>query len=253
MTFADQGHTENQLQDATPTAQLRLVHQGQAYFDRKLNALSDADLDAESALPGWTRRHVIAHVGLNARALANLAAWAATGVETPMYNSPTQRNDDIASAVLLPSEELRELSHSSASLLDAAWRNLEPDAWSHEVRSAQGKPIPASETAWMRAREVWIHAVDLNTGARFADFPEDVIDRLLAEVLGGWDARRAAESLPSFVLRSFDRDDPVTSGDAASAVILSGTAATLAAWATGRGSEGVTAETGEVPAAPRWL
>lgn len=253
MTFADQGRTENPLQDPTPTAQLRLAHQGQAYFDRKLNELSDADLDAESALPGWTRRHVIAHVGLNARALANLAAWAATGVETPMYNSPTQRNDDIASAVLLPSEELRELSHSSAALLDAAWRDLEPDAWTREVRSAQGKPIPASETAWMRAREVWIHAVDLNTGAQFADFPGDMTDRLLAEVLGGWDARRPAESLSSFVLQPTDRDDSVVSGDSASAVILSGTAAGLAAWATGRSSDGVTAETGDVPSAPRWL
>lgn len=44
------------------------------------------------------------------------------------------------------------------------WRDL-PDAnWTHEVRTAQGRTVPASETVWMRTREVWVHAVDLDNG-----------------------------------------------------------------------------------------
>ncbi len=240
-------------QDPILREQLALARQGQDYFSRQLDELSDADFDAESALAGWSRRHVVAHVGLNARALANLTRWAATGVETPMYDSPTQRNDDIERSATLPVDELRRLSADAAITLDGGWRDLEPDAWSHEVRTAQGRQIPASETVWMRAREVWIHAVDLDTGASFSDFPAAFVDRLLSDVLAEWDRRRNSELLPSFVLRPTDRAEPVGSGDAEGAIRLSGTAADLAAWATGRGSDGVSAESGEVPVAPRWL
>lgn len=232
---------------------LRLARQGQAYFSGKLDGLSDADFDADSALDGWSRRHVVAHVGLDARALGNLTRWAATGVETPMYDSPTQRNDDIERYAKLPVEELRKLSADAAGELDAGWRGLAPDAWSHEVRSAQGRQIPVSLTAWMRAREVWIHAVDLGNGAHFSDYPAEFVDRLLADVLGEWDRRRGTEPVPSVVLRPTDRDATVSSGDPVGAVTLSGSAADLAAWATGRGSARITADSGEVPPAPRWL
>ncbi|MET4638132.1 maleylpyruvate isomerase family mycothiol-dependent enzyme [Mycetocola sp. 2940] len=232
---------------------LRLVRQGQDYFSGKLGELSDADFDADSALDGWSRRDVVAHVGLNARALGNLTRWAATGVETLMYNSPTRRNEDITRYAKLPVEELRTLSTDAAAELDAGWRDLEPDAWSHEVRSAQGRQIPVSLTVWMRAREVWIHAVDLGNGAQFSDFPAEFVDRLLTDVLGEWDRRRGSEPVPSVVLRPIDRDARITSGDPAGADTLSGSAADLAAWATGRGAAGVTADSAEVPPAPRWL
>ena len=42
-------------------------------------------------LPGWTRRHLVAHVAANAEALGNLVHWAATGIPTPMYSSPEAR------------------------------------------------------------------------------------------------------------------------------------------------------------------
>src|SRR5690606_37166878 len=62
-------------------AALLLARRGQAYFSRKLNELRKDELDAPSLVPGWTRRHVVAQVGYNARALTRLTEWAATGVE----------------------------------------------------------------------------------------------------------------------------------------------------------------------------
>ena len=53
------------------------ARRGTAFFARKLNELTDADLDGVSLLPGWTRRHVVAHVGYNARAIARLVEWEA--------------------------------------------------------------------------------------------------------------------------------------------------------------------------------
>ena len=52
----------------------------------------DEDTFAEpSLLPGWTRKHLVAHLAANAEAVRNLATWAATGVPTPMYSSLEQR------------------------------------------------------------------------------------------------------------------------------------------------------------------
>ncbi|MGW3917401.1 maleylpyruvate isomerase N-terminal domain-containing protein, partial [Streptomyces sp. NPDC005070] len=59
---------------------------GWAHTGTKLVLAAVADLDeagfsADSVLPGWTRKHLAAHVAANADALCNLAHWAATGEE----------------------------------------------------------------------------------------------------------------------------------------------------------------------------
>jgi hypothetical protein len=41
-------------------------------------------LSSSSALPGRSRKHLLAHVAGNAEALGNLMRWAATGVPTPL-------------------------------------------------------------------------------------------------------------------------------------------------------------------------
>ena len=91
-------------------AQLLLVRRGTAFWSRKVNELTDDELDGPSLLPGWSRRHVLAHVGYNARALTRLVQWANTGVETPMYSSPQARNQEIAYGATLPSRALRHLN-----------------------------------------------------------------------------------------------------------------------------------------------
>ena len=53
-----------------------------------------------TALPGWTRKHLVAHLAGNAEALLRLLHWAGTGERTPMYTSPEQRNADIESLAL---------------------------------------------------------------------------------------------------------------------------------------------------------
>jgi maleylpyruvate isomerase len=69
----------------------RWMRDGQLRFGRAVAGLSDESLTAITALPGWTRAHVVAHVAANADALNNLVHWAATGIETPMYASPAER------------------------------------------------------------------------------------------------------------------------------------------------------------------
>jgi maleylpyruvate isomerase len=241
--------------DPAITTALLLARRGQAYFSRKLNELSDADFDDPSLLGAWDRRHVIAHVGLNARALTRLVEWAGTGIETPMYDSADQRAEEIEFSATLPTQALRNLSDHAAIHLNVEWRDLPDDRWAAEVRTAQGRIVPVSETVWMRTREVWIHAIDLGNGGRFEDLPAELLDALLADVLRSWDRRRDAENIPLYVVEPIDRHTLETRPDAAGeGLVVRGTTAALVRWATGRGGDGVLSASGEAPPpAPRWL
>src|SRR5690606_37927968 len=73
---------------AAPARELEWARRGTAYFARVLSQTSDAELRRPSALPGWSKAALVAHVGYNARALTRLCEWARTGVRNPMYSSP---------------------------------------------------------------------------------------------------------------------------------------------------------------------
>lgn len=244
----------DKTQDPEILAGLLLARRGTAYFERKLAELTDDEFDGPSLLPGWDRRHVIAHVGYNARALTHLTEWAATGTPNPMYPTPEARNAEIEYGATLSPAALRNLSAHAAVHLNVEWRDLEPGAWDAEVRTAQGRIVPASETVWMRTREVWLHAVDLDNGGSLTDFPPELVDRLLSDVLGAWSRRQADEGIPNFILRAVDRPEARSVTGADDGIELRGTAAALARWATGRGLIGVqTADGTPVPKSPRWL
>jgi maleylpyruvate isomerase len=140
------------------------------------------ELDGPSLLPGWTRKHVAAHLALNAEALGNLVHWARTGEERPMYASPEQRNSDIDAGALRPADELLAWFEESARTLTAAMATLTDEQWQARVRTAQGREVPAITIPWMRSREVMIHAVDLGTGVTFADLPTDFLEELCADI-----------------------------------------------------------------------
>ena len=237
--------------DPVLEAELATARLGTAFFGRKLDELSDAELDGDSLLPEWTRRHVVAHIGYNARAIARLIEWAGTGVETPMYESPEARNDEIAHGVTLVPLELRDLYNLSAMQLNEAWRELPDMSWSHLVKAAQGRIVPASETVWMRTREVWVHGVDLNNGGSFDDIPVDVLERMLGDITRAWKARGDDKGLRLEV--SGAQTCSFGDLDAADAEIVSGSLADVTAWACGRGSDGVTSNRRDNPVAPHWI
>jgi maleylpyruvate isomerase len=68
---------------------------GSAILLDAVDSLSDEDLDAATELPGWTRRHVAAHVHDNAEALRRLVRWDQTGERSPMHDGPEQRAAEI--------------------------------------------------------------------------------------------------------------------------------------------------------------
>jgi len=245
--------TDNATDPALAHA-LLVMRRGQAYWARKLNELRDDEFDGPSLLSGWSRRHLVAHVGFNARAIARLVAWARTGVENPMYTSPTRRAEEIDFGATLPTEALRSLAAHAAVHLNVEWRDLPEEAWSHHVCTAQGRLVPASETVWMRTREVWIHAVDLGNGGSVGDFPEELHDLLLEDLVRVW-RRKRADSDRDIVLEPIDRDRTYAIlDDSSDPLVIRGSAVDVVGWGIGRTTAGVVTSAGEAPPPPpTWL
>jgi maleylpyruvate isomerase len=152
-------------------------------FLRALDSLTDEQLAEPSPLPGWSRAHVVAHVHGNALAVGRLVRWAATGVESRMYESRETRAAEIEQLATLPPAELRALAHGSAADLEKALEALTPEQRQRPVVTATGRTVPASEIPWIRAREVAVHAVDLDAGVDFGHLPTDLLTAVAVEVV----------------------------------------------------------------------
>lgn len=205
-------------------------------------------LDAPSALPGWSRRHLCAHLAANAEALSRLAGWARTGVENPMYASAEQRAAEIERGAARGEADLRDWVSASAARLDADLDALSPRQWQATVRTATGREVPAGTIPWLRAREVFVHAVDLDAGLGFARLPEDFLHELIGDIVAlrsdraGQQAMRLRTADGAAAWRIRGEGDPVG---------VTAALAELAGWLTGRASAPV--DDPAVRPLPPWL
>jgi maleylpyruvate isomerase len=232
---------------------LAWMESGSRFFAAQARGLRDDELTAPSALPGWTRAHVIAHVARNADALGNLVAWARTGIETQMYESREQRSADIEEAATQSAPVLRLDLDDAVHRLAVAVASLPSGAWQAEVRTGRGRTIAAAEVPWMRAREVWVHAVDLDAGGSFADFPPDFVAAFLTELAAELSERPDCAAIE---LVAADTGGRFTIGPhSAGEIVVQGEAPALLAWLLGRddGSTLTSSAREGLPAIPAWL
>lgn len=248
----------DQSRDPGVLADLLDARRATAFAARKLMELSDEQLDEPTLVAGWSRRHLVAHLGYNARALTRLVEWANTGVETPMYASPGLRDREIAVGATLAPHALRHLFDHAAVSLNVEWRDTPDAAWQSLVRTAQGRELPLTETPWLRTRELWVHAVDFNNGARFSDVPRHVAVRLLGDITAVWSGRGLPEGYA--LLEASGEVLASSAGDTTATV--QGEVADLLAWSCGRArpteltrltAAGVDGGTQPLKAAPRWI
>lgn len=228
---------------------LVLAHNGQSRLEAAVATLTATEMAAPSALSGWTWGHVLTHLARNADALVNLLDWARTGVRTPMYASPEQRNADIAAGACRgPHEQLDDLGKSAWRFAAAAI--LPVDRWAARVRTAQGRDIPASEVPWMRVREVWIHLIDLRVGVGVDALPDDLSAVLVSDV-----ARWMSDKVDDAVELRPDGHEPVLlgPGQATPQAMIGGPANRIACWLVGRGGLAGLRVSGEAPVLPAWL
>jgi maleylpyruvate isomerase len=230
---------------------LEWMRQGEALATAAIERLADGDLKGPSLLPDWTRAHVVGHLARNAEALGRLAAWARTGVPTPMYADSAQRAVDIDAASVLPADVLRREAVTATAALDAALAALDADTWRADVRSALGRTIPATEIPWLRTRETWLHAIDLNSGTTTESIPGDLVDALLDDIVAALSAR---PDCPALLLLAPDRDRSWNLGRATSPIgEVRGVGHELLGWLAGRTSGNALTRVGERPSPPRWI
>ena len=219
---------------------LRWTALGTQLCERALASVDDHALADASALSGWSRAHLVAHLDGNARALTNLVTWARTGVETTMYSSTDparrgHRHRRRAAPARAPGP-LRAVAHDPRERDGSAVRA----GVGGQVRTIQGRTIRASEIPWLRSREVMVHAVDLLGGVTFDDLPDDFLAALLDDVVV---RRSTLDNQPALALEAAgQRWDVAGSGEP---VVVAGSLADLASYVTGRAPLG--------PDQPAWL
>ncbi|PCH96432.1 MAG: maleylpyruvate isomerase [Rhodobacteraceae bacterium] len=159
-----------------PAKELLLARRGTAYFARKLNELTDDDLNLPSLQGDWDRRHLIAHIGYHARALVRLLEGARMGKPQKMYGSAAERDAEITLGATLPSRALRGLFQHSEVHLNVEWRDLDAALWDVNVTTFEGCDVRVRDTALLRAKEVWRGAINLGNGGSIRDVPPELKD-----------------------------------------------------------------------------
>ncbi|MDA2808363.1 maleylpyruvate isomerase family mycothiol-dependent enzyme [Nocardiopsis suaedae] len=202
-----------------------------------LDTLDDAAARDASALPGWTRGHVAAHLSGVARALARQARYAAEGRLVEVYDGGRDGRDAaIEAGADRSAAGLRTDVAEAVTEIEAAWPGAEGPGWELPVRHRDGTVLTALQCWW---RELVLHTDDLRMPGGPRDWePEFYVH--LTEFL----APRAPEGV-RLLLSPVDGAPQRMLGEGRT-VVLSGAFSDLAAFLAGRAPEGVVAaDTGE--------
>lgn len=235
-------------------AMLEMLETGADNLARSLTGLDDTQVAAPSALPGWTRGHVLAHVARNADALVNLLTWARTGVETPMYPSRQVRDEHIERDAGRSADDHRADIEESQRRFMAAAGDLGDADWGATIRwGRDAAETTADLVPWLRIVEVEVHHVDLDLGYTPAHWTPDFVRRQLARTVED----RRADDTPALTVRATDTGAEHHLGGG---TVVAGPQAALLAWLLGR-SDGAglsvesgdgTATSSDLPVLPPW-
>src|SRR5436305_1853009 len=110
-----------------PTALLAEVADATAQLLGSVERLDDEAVRGPSALPGWTRGHLLTHLARNADGLRNLLVWAATGERHEMYRDPAARDADIEAGAGRTAAELAADLRESGQRFGEAAARLTPE------------------------------------------------------------------------------------------------------------------------------
>jgi len=231
---------------------LQLLHEASQRLVRTVDGLADERLQEDSLLPGWSRAHVVAHLALNAEALERVLNRVAAREPVTMYGSQEERDGDIAELAATGPSAVRERLLKSVTCFGEALRTFPADRVELRVERVPGGPdFRAGDVPAMRWREVEVHHADLDAGYTREQWPAAFsVDTLDALATGEAPPRtwpRPVRLLARDVARTWD----VGTGEPE--LTVTGNAADLAWWLTGRGGgDGLTSDQGELPEVPAW-
>ncbi|MFD8544777.1 maleylpyruvate isomerase family mycothiol-dependent enzyme [Streptomyces sp. NPDC059649] len=203
------------------------IEAGQERLRALLPGLSDAAVRAPSALPGWSRAHVLAHIEGIAGATARQARYALRGELVELYDGGRpERAAGIEAGAVRDAAALREAVRAALDESSAAWAAVGPADWSRPVRYRNGE---LRTVLWAWWRELEIHTADALLGQGPQDWPHGLCHHLLSHL-----APRAPKDL-HLVLEATDEAFRREYGAAgAPEVTVRGPLTDLAAWLAGR-------------------
>lgn len=213
-----------------PDALLAELHKAAAAVTSTAAKLTDEDVLAPSALPGWTRGHVLAHLTGISNAMARQLEYAGRHETVDLYDGGQEgRNKAISIAAGHDAATHQADLQAALDRALAAFDTLEHPGsdgagWQAPISYRGGVVLDGGLALW---RELVIHASDLGTGLgpetwsrQFCEHLFDFLsarvppaDRLILQPLG----------LP-----------PVSIGSGGRSTVVSGMITDIAAWLAGR-------------------
>lgn len=211
-----------------PEALRSALAEGHERLRALLPGLTDQALRAPSALPGWTRGHVLSHIEGVGLALARQARYAPRGELVELYDGGRPARDAaIEAGHGRDADTLRAAVAAALDEAGAAWAAVGADDWERPVQYTQGGLLAAGHTWW---RELLIHTGDALLGPTPADWPEPfcvhLVERLAVRVPDG----------VRLTLKATDAPHDWTLGEGAP-LTVSGRLTDIAAWLAGRRPE----------------
>lgn len=162
-----------------PADALLWARRGTAYLARRINELSDPQLD-EPGRAGQSRRQIIARISYQARAFSHALEGIRIGAPRSWREALDLANAEIEDAETLPARALRYLFKHSEVHLNVEWRDLPGAGWHAQGVDLCQSPVVLADTVLLRARTVWSGAIELGNGGRVADVPRDFLGAIEA-------------------------------------------------------------------------
>lgn len=208
-----------------------------------VSGCTEADVRAPSALPDWTRGHVLAHVANFASAVCRQIEYALAGELIEVYDGGRPgRAAAIESDAARPAKELVGAVEESLTRLDDGWSRLGSSDWSRRTAYRDGTLADLLLCDW---RETEIHAVDLDLGVDPSAWSREFCLHALTFL---------APRTPSGVQLTLTGSDGTSrTFGAGEPVEVRGELTDLTAWLAGRTPiGGLTTESGELPELGPW-
>lgn len=208
--------------------------------------ISDADWEGPSRLPGWTRAHVAAHLARNAEAYQGLVDGVVSGRSASMYADDDQRRWAIERTSEQTPLQLQIDLDTTASALAEAFDGLADGQWDSPVEFDHQR-YPVAFIVLSRLCEVVLHHVDLDCGFEITHVDDEVAGWLLR-----WCVQRLKDVPPeqSYEIAAPDGTRTLLGPDSPDAPTVSGSAAGLVGWLSGRGSDESITVTGDIGPQP---
>jgi maleylpyruvate isomerase len=193
-----------------------------------VRALTDDDVRSASALPGWTRAHLLTHVAQAADSRTGILRAAQAGVIGEQYPSEQARADAIEAGARRPAAVIRADVDRSVGECLTAMRQHPAGLWDAPAIWLRGGRRPVRGAVASLRSELEYHHVDLASAYAPDDWPAEFVATELRGLTALMDHRADAPSM-TLIAAAAVRIGTVPPVD------VTGPPAAILAWLSGRG------------------